>query len=264
MELNQMKAELKGRIAKGLNYAIEAVEEVLAPDTDRYNQFVLLKSKYSDLMHYSSINTLPYQELELGFDKLRNNLLQLVNALEPGDFKKDTIAADLKNQALPYRRENFFKLLDLLSQNLNRIHYVGVSYNYNTKQEEEERVTGREAVYQFYRLFRNRSMDKGKDSTDAVRAMFFEYFTTENNGFDVYLKNVRHLLKYIRQDEVEQGFFLDTLQSMLSRYELALIFYYATSGVDPAFYDLSVSAGIFPADLKEYLFNPDHWKELRS
>lgn len=256
-----MKAELKGRIAKGLNYAIEAVEEVLAPDTDRHNQFVLLKSKYSDLMHYSSINTLPYQELELGFDKLRNNLLQLVNALEPGDLKKDTIAADLKNQALPYRRENFFKLLDLLSQNLNRIHYVGVSYNYNTNQEEDERMTGREAVYQFYRLFHNRSMDQGKDSVEAVRKMFRDYFATENNGFDVYFKNIKHLLKYIRQDEVEQGFFLDTLQSMFSRYELALIFYYALSGLDPAFSETAFEAGIFQPDLKETLFHPHHWDE---
>jgi len=258
MDISQMKAELKGRIAKGLNYAIEAVEEVLAPDTDRYDQFVLLKSKYSDLMHYSSINTLPYQELELGFDKLRSNLLQLVGSLEADDFKKDTIESDLKNQALPYRRENFFKLLDLLSQNLNRIYFAEVFYNSIAGRDEERRVTGREAVLQIYQMLRHRFKGKGEDTPEAVKTFFREYFSTEIGGMEVYLKNVKHLLKYVQEDDVERSFFLETIRSMLSRYELVMIFYFALSDLDPAFSELAGISGIFPPDLAEALISPDH------
>ena len=36
MEINEIKSELKGRIAKGLNFGIEAVEEVLIA-TDHFD-----------------------------------------------------------------------------------------------------------------------------------------------------------------------------------------------------------------------------------
>ena len=54
MDLDNVKEELKSRIAKGLNFGVEAVEEVLQSDSDLYNPFILLKSKYNDLLYKSS------------------------------------------------------------------------------------------------------------------------------------------------------------------------------------------------------------------
>ena len=61
-----IQSDLKNRIAKGLNFGIEAVEEVLDPTSSIYNDFVLLQSKYNDLMYISSMNTLPYEQIEIG------------------------------------------------------------------------------------------------------------------------------------------------------------------------------------------------------
>ena len=58
MDLENVKNELKSRVAKGLNFGVEAVEEVLQSSSDLYNQFVLLKSKYNDMLYMSSLNTL--------------------------------------------------------------------------------------------------------------------------------------------------------------------------------------------------------------
>ena len=55
MDVTPIKKELKGRVAKGLNFGVEAVDEVLQADSELYNQFILLKSQYNDLMYLSTI-----------------------------------------------------------------------------------------------------------------------------------------------------------------------------------------------------------------
>ncbi len=113
MSIAKTQTELKERIARGLNFGIEAVEEVLLPGSPAYDRFILIKSKYNDLMHFSSINVLPYAELEVGFDRIRKNLLQLVQDLSSEELEKPHVEQELKSTAQPTIRANFFQLLDL-------------------------------------------------------------------------------------------------------------------------------------------------------
>ena len=51
LQIQNIKTQLKERVAKGLNFGIEGVEEVLDPSAAAFNDYVLLKSKYNDLMY---------------------------------------------------------------------------------------------------------------------------------------------------------------------------------------------------------------------
>ena len=126
MDIKEIKATLKSRIAKGLNFGIEAMEEILDPASGIYDDYILLQSKYNDLMYISTMNTLPYEQIEIGLDRLRSNLLGLVSRLDAGSLKKQQVDAGMKVQALPTRRTNFFKLLDIHFRNLDGIQYVEI------------------------------------------------------------------------------------------------------------------------------------------
>ncbi len=257
METNDVILQLKERVSKGLNFGIEAVEEVIDPSSAGYNDFVLLKSKYNDLMYLSSINTMPYEQIEIGLDRLRTNLLGLINNLGSSGLKKQQVEADMKVQALPTRRTNFFKLLDIHFQNLEEIAYTEVSGN------EETRRTGREGVYYIHQM--NKRRLKNQTAADPagdlvmVNDYFKNLFTTDTGILEVYFKNIRHILAYIQESEIERAFFLDTAKSLFSRFEMGMIFYYALCGIDPEFKALVKKSNLIDSSLKPVLIRPEHF-----
>lgn len=233
MDLKNIQSELKSRVAKGLNFGVEAVEEVLEPSSELYNEYVLLKSKYNDLMYVSSLNTLPYEQIEIGLNRLRSHVLAIIEKLEPSDLKKQDVDSDLKIMALPTRRTNFFKLLDIHFNNLEAIRFIEID------EDKETIMSGREAIFNIYQMNRRRFKNREDVQTEAglqiLKSHFYELFSNETGMLEVYFKNIKHLLSYTLESEVERQFFLDTVKSLFSRFELALIFYYAICGVDPEF-----------------------------
>lgn len=231
-----IQADLKNRIAKGLNFGIEAVEEVLSPDSPIFNDFILLKSKYNDLMYLSSLNTLPYDQIEIGMDRLRNSLLAIVDRMDEKSIEKEDINPDLKIQALPTRRTNFFKLLDIHFKNLEAIEYTEVSDRI------ENSEFGREAIFHFYNMHRrtliHREDVQGPEGRSILKTYFLDYFKNETGEMEVYFKNIKHMLAYALSSEIERQFFLDTIRSLFSKFELTTIHYFVLSCVDPTFNDL--------------------------
>lgn len=254
MNIENIRTQLKERVAKGLNFGIEGVEEVLDPSADTFNDYVLLKSKYNDLMYMSSVNTLPYEQIELALNRLRSSVIELIDRIDQHELKAERLEKELRVNALPTRRENFFRLLDIHFRNLDAICYTEI---YSDRGEKHYRA--REGVYEFYKAHQRR-LKRGDEveKPEAVRQYFQEYFSHENGAFEVYFNNIKHLLNYAMESEVEQRFFLDTLQSLFSRYELAMVFYYALSGIDPAFSDAVVNSKIMPDDIQKTLMAPGH------
>lgn len=244
--MKALKQDLKGRVAKGLNYGIEAIDDILSHLSLTYNQFITLRSKYSDLMHYSSINTLSYEQLELGFDKIRSQLLRLIDTLSEEDINKQTIQTEMTNNALPYRRSNFFQLLEVHYKNLEKIGFtVNEDYNQNTQEWIKRRTTGREAIFHIYDNLSYSFKRAAEQSEATLKQHFQKYFSSEYGAFEVYLKNVNQLLSYILEQQEEQLFFLNTLKSSLSKYELAMIYYYGLTDIDPAFSKMATQAKLF-------------------
>ncbi len=236
MSKTNIQADLKKRIAKGLNFGIEAVEEVLSHDSPIFNDFVLLKSKYNDLMYLSSLNTLPYDQIEIGLDRLRNNLLAIIDRMDESSIEKEDIDPDLKVQALPARRTNFFKLLDIHFKNLEAIEYSEVFDRV------EDSEYGREAIFRFYNMHRrsliNREDVQGPTGRSVLKNYFLDYFKNETGKLEVYFKNIKHMLTYALASEIERQFFLDTIRSLFSKFELGTIHYYVLSEIDTDFNEL--------------------------
>jgi hypothetical protein len=194
MQSEKLLIELKERVAKGLNFGIEAVEEVLEPTSALYNDFVLLKSKYNDLMYVSSQNTMSYEQIELGLDRLRASLLGLINKLDKESLKKEEVQSDFNVQALPTRRTNFFKLLDIHFLNLEAITYTELFGS------EERDYHGREAMFQFYQSCRRQN--RHQKGAEEVKMFFKDYFTNDTGMFEVYFKNIKHMLAYILSSDI--------------------------------------------------------------
>lgn len=253
----KIKSELKERVAKGLNFGIEAVEEVLDTDSALYNSFVLIKSKYNDLMYVTSINTMSYEQVELGLDRLRNNLLQLIDKIDLGSLKKEEVQADLTIHAMPTRRTNFFKLLDIHFKNLEDVYYTEIIGHNERKQ------TGRSAIFEIYQMqrrkFRNREDLKGIEGLLVLKNYFQEYFSHEKGMLEVYFKNIKHLLSYAMESEVERTFFLNTLKSLFSTFELGLIFYFAISNLDPGFLELVKKSQLIDRSVTDILIEKGHY-----
>ena len=262
MKLTEIQAKLKERVAKGLNFGIEAVEEVIDPASDLYNEFVLLKSQYNDLMYVSTINTLPYEQIEIGLNRLRSNVLGLIDKMDAPGLKKAEVESDMKIQALPTRRENFFKLLDIHFRNLDAIVFTERSGDIET------RYFGRHAIFYYYRMhvrpYHNRANKDSAEGLAEVQQYFADYFSNEIGGFEVYFKNIQHLLAYTFESEVEQQFFLNTVRSLFSRYELGMLFYYALSEINPAFTKLVVQAKLIDPELHEILISDSHLQSFNS
>lgn len=261
MELGNVKKELKSRVAKGLNFGVEAVDEVLQPDSDLYNQFILLKSKYNDLMYMSSMNTLAYEQIALGLDRLRNHLIQIIDHMEGQHLGKETVEQNFNISALPTRRANFFKLLDIHYLNLNAISYMEYIGS-----EISNRQSGRKAMYELLqghrRRLRNKEELSGEGATAFIREHFASWFQNEITGIEVYLKNIKHMLQYALASEVEQEFFLATLRSLFSRFEQGFIFYYAFCGLDPEFTALVLQGKILDESVKSFLIREEDYDLL--
>ena len=260
MDLKQIQTDLKERVAKGLNFGLEGLEDVIEPASDQYNDYILLKSKYNDLMYVSSMNTLPYEQIEIGLDRLRSNLLSLIDKLGEGSLKKGQVESELRVQALPTRRTNFFKLLDIHFKNLEAISFTQIYSN------EEQRTEGREAVVMYYQAHQRRATrpekEGQKDFVARVKKQFNDFYKNETGMLEVYFKNIRHLLSYSLESEIEQQFFLNTLKSLFSRYEMAMIFYYAFCGIDPLFTELVKKSKLLDDSFRDILIDPGHFERF--
>lgn len=258
MDIQQIQSDLKSRVAKGLNFGIEGLEDVLDTASDTYNEYILLKSKYNDLMYVSSMNTLPYEQIEIGLDRLRSNVLAIIDKLDEKSLKGKPVDPDLKIQALPTRRTNFFKLLDIHFNNLEAVSYIEI-FN-----DSENRYGGREGIFKFYQSFlfrfRNREDLAKPQGLKAVKQDFYDFFHNEMGTLEVYYKNIKHLLAYSMESDIERMFFLDTLKSLFSRSEMAMLFYHTFCEVDPAFSQLVKETGLLDDSIKDMLIAPEHWK----
>ena len=257
MQSKNLRKELKERVAKGLHFGIEAMEDSLDSSSSLYNDFVLLKSTSHDMIYVSPPNTLPYEQLEIGLNKLRAHLLKLIDRIDDEAITASEISSNLKLQDLPNRRTNLFKLLDIHFRNLETIRW-NIEYDVNSR----EVYTGREAIARTYWAKKYNFPRVGKpndpDSKEDVTNYFQDFFGSDKGVYEVYFNNIRHMLEYTLESEVEQSFFLHIIGSLLSRHELVMALYYALSGLDPAFADALRKSKLLDDTNKELLISPKH------
>jgi hypothetical protein len=261
MDLSFIKKELKERMALGLNYGIQAVEEIIAAESIHANEIVNYKSQYNDLNRIASQNILDYAQIEMGLNKIRMGLLDLIDRLEVEDLTDQQELPEVQNRDLQYRKNNFFQLLDIHFANLEQVK-LEITYSAGPTKEIEVK-TGREAmdyIYDHYVRFpvKDRKLDvSGQAGIDYIRNFFKKYTKLE-----VYMKTVGFIIDYIREDPVEQHFFKGVFKSILSTPEVALIFYCAAADVIPGFKKTITESGLIDDAIRAHLLQEDHFTWL--
>ncbi len=257
MDLISIRKEMKERMALGLNYGIQAVEEIIAPESIHSNEIINYKSQYNDLNRIASQNILDYAQIEMGLNKIRMGLIDLIDRLEMEDLRDRQELPEVQNRDLQYRKNNFFQLLDIHFVNLNQIK-VELTYSAGSAKEIDLK-TGREAmdyIYDHYMRFpvKDRKLDIVGQSVINYVQDFFEKYTR----LEVYMKTVGFILEYIKEDKVEQHFFKGVFKSILSTPEMVLIFYCALSDTIPGFKKTISSSGFIDETIQPFLMSKDH------
>lgn len=263
MEINELRSKLKDRLALGLNYGIQSLEEALDKSSMLKNEMVTFRSQYNDLNRIATQGILGYEQVEMGYNKLRMGLLELIDKMEGSDLTDQQKLPKVQNKDLQHRKENFFELLNLHLRNLEAIRVQIQSGSY--EKEAVEFRSGREAIaFIFSDIFKyqfKRQQQKPMLDIKAYSSLFFEKYYP---SLEVYMKTLSFILHYIEEEEVEQSFFNGVVRSLLSNNEVALMVYYALSGIEPSFPALLTASEILEERHLEMLLDREHGVGLKD
>lgn len=263
MEFEKIKRQLKERIALGLNYGFQSLESSLHKESIFSNELMGLKGQFNDLNRIANQGLLTYEQVEIGFNKIRLALLEIIDKLSKADLSIDGDVPKPYNNELQVRKQNFFQLLNIHFENLEN--FTLMIYSGSDRQEKQ---TGRMGVTSLYTEFfsYNFHEDTKKNGRTAVDIETFcaEFFKYPRPQLEVYMKTVQFILGYILDEELDQDFFLGIFRSVLSRKELSFIFYYSLSGELVGFRDLLKGSGLFPDDFAKHLLDAEHYKLLTT
>jgi hypothetical protein len=255
MELNKLKIQLKERIAMGLNVGLKSLSEALNHNSTYYNDLLTFKGKFNDLK--ASQMLMDYSQSEIGFTQIRVGLFALIDKFTESDVNTDDNLSAPKNNELQYRKNNFFRLLELHINNMEKI-YI----DYGTSSEPNV-ITGRGAIHSIYadsfiyNFTEPRSNEKYKvgDIVDFSK----HFFSVRMKMLEVYFNTIQFILKYINEEEMEQEFFMGVVRSILSSSEKVCLFYYAISGLDESFKEILIESKLLDESIKYTLLEEEHY-----
>ncbi|MEM1220304.1 MAG: putative phage abortive infection protein [Bacteroidota bacterium] len=263
MEFEKIKQQLKERIALGLNYGFQSLESSLKKDSLFSNELMGLKGQFNDLNRIANQGLLAYDQVEIGFNKIRLALLEIIDKLSENDLSIVEGVPKPYNNELQVRKQNFFQLLNIHFENLENFTLMIFS-----GQDRKVQRSGRMGVTELYTEFfaynfREETQKNGGLPID-IKAFCTDFFQYPRPQLEVYMKTVQFILGYIMDEELDQDFFLGIFRSVLSRKELSFIFYYSLSGELTNFRETLQESGLFPEGFAEHLLEPEHFELLAA
>ena len=107
-----------------IKIAAERMSENNKDNSVLKNEIVTFKSQYNDLNRIASQGILGYEQIEIGYNKIRQSLLGLIDRMEDVDVGNKTDLPQVQNNELQNRKENFFELLKIHFNNLEGVQAV--------------------------------------------------------------------------------------------------------------------------------------------
>ncbi len=250
MKITDIKIKLKERLALGLNYGLQSLEDSLTDNSILKDEIITFKSQYNDLNKIASQGILGYEQVEIGYNKIRQGLLKMIDKIEGGDLENSQTLPKVQNYELQNRKENFFELLKIHLTNLESVAvnlqiYMGDSYR-------EDNRKGREAISYLYKDVFCYSFINPRPSVEVndISTYSKDFFELGYPRMEAYMRTLGFILKYINEAEVDQGFFFGVVDSILSSHEKAMLFYYAIGNVEPDFKTLLIESNIINEGIK--------------
>lgn len=262
MEITDIKIKLKERLALGLNYGLQSLEESLAHDSILKDEIITFKSQYNDLNKIASQGILGYEQVEIGYNKMRQGLLKMIDKIEGADLINKTELPKVQNNELQNRKENFFELLKIHFTNLENV-TVNLQISMGDSYREDNRK-GREAISYLYKdvFYYNFIRPRPSVETGDIITYSKDFFEIRYPRMEAYVKTLGFILKYINEAEVDQGFFFGVVDSILASHEKAMLFYYAIGNIEPDLKKLLTEADIINEGIKNKLIKEEHFELL--
>ena len=258
MQLDEIRSQLKERLALGLHYGIQSIEESLAEHSMLKNEMVTFRSQFNDLNRIATQGVLGYDQVEIGYAKMRQGLLALIDRMEANDLTIGEELPEVQNRELQHRKENFFELVKLHLSNLEAV-TVRIESSWSDSRQVDIH-TGRQAFGMLYHdIFKHGfKFQRGGETLD-ISGFSKVFFEKNYPSLEVYMKTLGFILAYIQEEEVEQGFFNGVIRSLLSNAEIVMAVYYAQSNIDPQFQKLLRTSKIVAQRHQEMLIDSAHF-----
>ncbi len=264
MELVEIKLKLKERLALGLNYGLQSIEDTLVNTSVLKNEIITFKSQFNDLNRIASQGILGYEQVEIGYNRIRQALLGLIDKMENADVGNKKDLPKIQNNELQNRKENFFELLKIHFTNLENV-TVKLQTSYGSEYREDLR-TGRDAVlFLFNDIFRyNFTQPRRSDDVSDISIYSKEFFEVKYPRMEAYMNTLGFILEYISEAEIDQGFFFGVVNSILSSSEKIMLIYFAIGNIEPGFKKLLMDSNVINEGLKKKLIKEEHYELLLS
>ncbi|HMN88629.1 MAG TPA: hypothetical protein PKD70_00835 [Saprospiraceae bacterium] len=85
----QLKVELKEKVPLGIDIALQALKSVIPNNVPRYNELLILESRYQNLNENLVGGLMEREKAEVGFNILRKDILLFISDLKEDDFVKE-------------------------------------------------------------------------------------------------------------------------------------------------------------------------------
>ena len=167
--------------------------------------------------------------------------MDLIERLEKSDLMQTDHIPEPVNDDLQDRRINFFQLLRLHENNLENSSNSKKSYCVG-RDTEVNVYTGRQALYKIYKDYFERAFNE-KPEQDVI-LFTHQFFDRDRYFLEVYFKTIGFIMSYIEENEIDRSFYIGIIKSVLSRQELAFIFYFSICGINPRFKQLVLKTGL--------------------
>ncbi|MBK7870226.1 MAG: hypothetical protein IPJ74_05815 [Saprospiraceae bacterium] len=87
--IEDLKHELREKVPLGIDLALQALKASIPEDLPKYNDVILLESRYRELNANLLKGLMENEEAQVEFNKLRESILTFINDLREEDFVKD-------------------------------------------------------------------------------------------------------------------------------------------------------------------------------
>lgn len=105
--IDDLKQQFREKVPLGIDIALQALKRGIPADVPKYNDVILLESRYRELNEKLVRGVMDDETALVEFNKLRESILNFINALEQTDFSKETaqqaVQAKAKKGKVLYR-----------------------------------------------------------------------------------------------------------------------------------------------------------------
>lgn len=136
MDLKNYKADLKYKIADNLDLFFNELGSTLSNTSDKFDIYILFKSKYYKIKNDTNLNIAQRQDLDVELSRLTLGVLEFVNGLNENDFIIDNNKGDEGDKL---KVEQFCNKSDW-----NKLEKIG-----NWKFDESDKKISGKGVYQY-------------------------------------------------------------------------------------------------------------------